>query len=422
MENINQGDKIKVIFENKIIEGVFVSSENKFITIKINSGYNLILEKRKIKNLELVEKKQKEKKEKKTITKNPSLPNVLLLHTGGTIASKVDYSTGAVTSRFSPEDIIEMFPEAMEIANIESRLIRQMWSDDLRFKHFSILAEEIQKQIKNYDGIIITMGTDNLAVASSALAFIIQKSPIPILLIGAQRSSDRPSSDAKLNLLSALKFIAKSDFSGVAICMHSSSSDDCCSILPPTKTRKLHTSKRNAFKPVNDTEIAKVYDEKIVFLKKDYLKKDPSRDPIIKPYMEDKVGLLKIHINMFPEQFKFYKKYNGLVIEGTGLGHTPGDVIDDITEIHKDILPIIKKLAKKMPVVMTSQCLFGRVNMNVYSKGRELLKAGVICGEDMLPETALVKLSWLLGNFSKEETKKLISKNLVGEINQKLTL
>ncbi len=314
-----------------------------------------------------------------------------------------------------------MFPELKEIANIKSELIRNMFSDDLRFDHFSAIANAVEKEVKKgIDGIIVSIGTDNLAVASAALAFILEKCPIPVILVGAQRSSDRGSSDAAANLICAANFIAKTDFAGVAVCMHENTSDNTCVILPACKTRKLHSSRRDAFKPVNDIPIAKVNYEtkKIEFLKKNYLKK--SKELSVKPKMEQKVGLLKITVNMFPEQFLAYKGYKGLIIEGTGLGHTPLHVVDESTKIHEKIKDAIKTLVDSGTiVVMTIQCLFGRVGMEVYSKGRDLQKLGVISGEDMLPETAFVKLAWLLGNYPKEKVKELVGKNLRGEISER---
>jgi glutamyl-tRNA(Gln) amidotransferase subunit D len=248
--------------------------------------------------------------------------------------------------------------------------------------------------------------------------------PIPLIFVGAQRSSDRGSSDAAMNLICAAEFITKTDFSGVAICMHEHSSDDTCAILPACKTYKMHSSRRDAFQPVNDTAIAKINfnTNKIEFLQKNYVKKDLKRKLNLKSNMENKVGLLKIHVHMDPKQFEFYKGYKGLVIEGTGLGHTPGQAPNEISNIHKKIYPALKKVIDSgCVVIMTTQTIFGRVHMHVYDKGTDLTSLGVIPGEDMLANTAFVKLSWLLGNYSKEETKKLISQNLRGEINERLT-
>ena len=421
------GDTVKVHTKEQIYEGILLPRpeifDDNFTVIKLDNGYNIGIENKRIEKIEVVSKYQKKKEERHKIEHKEGLPNISILHTGGTIASKVDYRSGGVVAAFSPEDIVSMFPELAEIANIDSELIANMWSDDLRFPHFKLIAKVIEKKLKEgVDGVIIGMGTDNLAVASAALAFIIEQTPIPIILVGAQRSSDRGSSDAAMNLICAAEFIAKTDFAGVAICMHEHSDDKTCAILPPTKTKKLHSSRRDAFKPVNDTIIARVdyNSRKIEFIKKSYNKKDKNRKLVIKPNMEEKIRLLKITINMFPEQFEFFKGYKGLVIEGTGLGHTPGHVPNDLAKIHEKIFPAIKKVIDSgCVVVMTTTCVFGRVEMQVYSKGRDLLNLGVIPSEDMLPETAFVKLAWLLGNYKKDEVKELIRKNLRGEISER---
>ena len=418
----NFGDKVEISTNEKNFSGILIPSVNKnIVVLKLDSGYNLGIKKNRIKKIKLIKKFEEKKSNFGEIVYKKDLPTISILHTGGTIASRVSYETGGVISAFTPEELIEMFPDLKNIANFKTRLVRKMWSDDLRFKHFSILAREIEKEVKNkVEGIIIGMGTDNLAVAAASLSFVLKSCPVPVILVGSQRSSDRGSSDAYLNLLSASLFIAKTDFADVALCMHENLNDKTCLILPACKTRKLHTSRRDAFKVVNDKPIAIVnYKTKdINFLKEDYTKKGGKL--IIEDKFEEKVGLIKVTVNMNSKQFKAYHGYKGLIIEGTGLGHIPLDVIDKETKEHNNIKKELKKLAKNTLIVMTSQCLFGRVNMNVYSKGRELQEIGVISGEDILPEVAFVKLAWLLGNYSKNEAKELIGKNLRGEINDNL--
>ncbi|MBW2974739.1 Glu-tRNA(Gln) amidotransferase subunit GatD [Candidatus Woesearchaeota archaeon] len=421
------GDKVKVVTKDREVEGILMpNEESSSVVVKLDNGYNIGIDKNKVKK---IEKTGAGKKlgisHAKKAKSNPKLPNITILHTGGTIASKVDYKTGAVFTSFKPEDLLGMFPELGDIANFDSKLISNMWSDDLRFRHFEIIAKAVEKEAKkDIDGIIIGIGTDNLASAAAALAFIVEQTPIPIILVGAQRSSDRGSSDAAMNLICAAEFIAKSDLAGVAICMHDNTDDKISAIMPACKTRKMHSSRRDAFKAVNDTAIARVDygTRKITIVKKGHEKKDKKRQMIIRPRMEEKVGLLKVHVNMFPEQFGFFKGYKGLIIEGTGLGHTPGQTPDEICNIHKKIYPAIKDVIDSgCIVVMTTQCIFGRVHLHVYSKGTDLANIGVISGEDMLAETALVKLSWLLGNYKgKEEIKRLIGANLRGEINERI--
>lgn len=421
------GDQVEVKTSDSVYTGRMMPrpelADDKHIIIKLDSGYNMGISLNKIKSFKKVKGGAAEKEfVAPKVKKDSKLPTISILHTGGTIASKVDYRTGAVVSSFTPEDLLQAFPELKKIANFDSKLIRNMWSDDLRFKHFGVIAEAVKKEIdKGVDGIIIGMGTDNLTVASAALSFIFEKLPVPILFVGAQRSSDRGSSDAAMNLICAANFIANSDYAGVGLCMHESESDDYCVILPGTKTAKLHSSRRDAFKAVNASPIARVEYKtgKIEFKEKKYPKRSKEKC-VLKPKMEDKVGLVKISINMFKEQFEVFKGFKGLVIEGTGLGHTPGQTPDDISKAHAGIFPAIKKLVDSgCVVVMTTQCLFGRVNMNVYDKGADLQKLGVISGEDMLANTALVKLSWLLGNYDKEESKKLLAVDLRGEIKER---
>ncbi len=423
---LSEGDIVEIVQEGGEFKGTIIPSKKEnLLVLKLNSGYNAGFLNEEIESIKKTGKGKKVGKGKKEkIRKKPGLPNIAILHTGGTIASRADYRTGAVITSFDAEDLLSMFPELNDIANFKSDLISQMWSDDFRFKHFETIAKEIKKQAdKGVDGIILSMGTDNMCPGTAAISFAIEKCPIPILVVGAQRSSDRGSSDAAMNLICAAEFIAKTDFAGIAICMHNSTEDNKCAILPATKTRKLHTSRRDAFKPVNDSAIALVDygSHSIEFLKKDYSRKSKEK-MIVKPKFEEKTGFLKVHVNMFPEEFEFFskQKYKGYIIEGTGLGHTPGHVPNKDCKIHEKIIPAIKKFIDKGGVVaMTSQCIFGRVHLHVYDKGIDLTEAGVVPGEDMLSETAFVKLAWLLGNYKPAEAKELMGRNLRGEITKR---
>jgi len=425
---IKEGNLAEVNYKGEKLVGSILpevlEDRGEILRLKLKSGYNAGI---KINEIGAVKKlgegKSVGKAKHLELIHNPKLPKISILHTGGTIASRIDYRTGAVEASFEPNDLIAMYPELGEKANIDSVFLSNMWSDDLRFEHIEIIAKAVEKEhLKGVKGIIIGMGTDNLAVAAAALSFAIEKCPIPVILVGSQRSSDRPSADSAMNLICAAEFIVQTDFAGVSICMHHSTNDDKCAILPATKTRKMHTSRRDAFKAINDSPIALVdfNSRSIEFIKKDYSKKSSDK-MAIKPKFEKKVGLLKITIGMFPEQFDFFnkQKFKGLVIEGTGLGHTPGHSPNKQAQIHKKIFPILAKFCKNNIAVMASQCINGRVQMHVYDKGRDLEKIGVIAGEDMLPETAFVKLAWLLGNFKQQQAKEMITKNLRGEITKK---
>ncbi len=350
------------------------------------------------------------------------MKTISILHLGGTIAAKVS-PKGGVSAQYTAKEILELYPEIKQLATIKSRLVSNMLSENMNFSHYNSIAKEIQKEVKNkVDGIIITHGTDTLHYTSAALSFILENLPIPIILVGAQRSSDRGSSDAALNLVSAINFINKTDFAEVAICMHASMEDTHCSILPALKTKKFHTSRRDAFKPVNAKPYAFVYhDQGLDLLRKNFKKINKKSKLNLKLFNPKiKVGILKTHPNMSAEEIKFYSKFDGLIIEGTGMGHAPIIKTDSFTSENLKIFKEIKDLAKKIPVIMTSQCTFGRINMNVYTPGRKLQEIGVLGNlSDMTTETAFIKLAWLLSNYKKQEIKNLISENIRGEISER---
>lgn len=419
------GDTVLIKTKNQEYKGrLMPSSEEGIIVVKLGSGYNVGIRKENITESKVLEEFSELEKQEVVIPERSDLPKISILHTGGTIASRVDYRTGGVVASFTPEDLLTMVPELAEIGNFSSHLVANMWSDDLRFENLVRLTKAIEGEIeKGARGVIVGMGTDNLAVASAAVSFMLQNSPVPVLFVGSQRSSDRGSSDAGMNLICASEFIAQTDWAGVGICMHHTSEDKQCAILPGNKTYKLHSSRRDAFKAVNVDPIATVDYEgrKVTFLSEDYSKRHDGK-PEVKAKMEDRVGLLKAHVHMFPEELLAYKGFKGLVIEGTGLGqmplHTPNEDSKPNEKVREALQAV---LDSGTVVVMTTQTIFGRVNMNVYSKGRDLQDMGVIPGEDMLANTALVKLAWLLGNYSEDEAKKMIRENIAGEINDRVT-
>ena len=407
------GDYVFIETKNKDFKGILMpDSATGKLVLKLDSGYNIGINKNSVKKTKIIKKKTVKKKKTTKVKQKKNLPKISILHTGGTIASKVDYETGGVSAEFKPEEILKMFPKLKNIANIDSRLIFNIFSEDMGFKHYNVLAKEILKEVKKgSEGIIITHGTDTMHYTSAALSFILENLSVPVILVGSQRSSDRGSSDSGMNLMCAVNFIVNSKFYEVGICMHESMSDDYCLIIPGLKARKFHSSRRDAFKVVNDKAIARVSkDGKVSFFRNNF-KKENTGDLKLNLIKENlKIGVLKVHPNLTPIEISNYSGFDGLIIEGTGLGH--------LGVSNKRILTEIKKLSKKMPVVMCSQTIFGRVNMNVYSTGR-ILQEYTSSGRDMLSEVAFVKLAWLLSNH-KKDTLKLISKNLKGEINPRI--
>ena len=427
--DFSAGDRVEIVTDNSTAVGIIMPNETEKVVVKLESGYNIGIDPDTIKSMTIIERyqssslkpsgaqeKTKGRKKGEKLTANKDLKNVALLHTGGTIASKVDYRTGGVVARFEPEEILGLFPELRDIISIDSRLIGNMWSEDIRFAHLQIIAKDVIKEVKRgVAGIIITIGTDFMAIIAAGLAFMLQNVPIPVILVGAQRSSDRGSSDAAVNLICAAEFIAQTEFKGVAICMHETQSDVSCFILHPCTTRKMHSSRRDAFRPINTSAIARINYEnrEIVWLqnKNEFAQRKEKFKPLLK--MEEKVGLIKTHPNMFPEQFASYKGFKGLVIEGSGLGHAPTGVPNKEAKIHAKINAALQKLiASGTVVVMTTQTIYGAVQMQVYSRGRELVTSGVIPCK-ALSETAFVKLAWLLGNYPKEMKKPEKARELI---------
>ncbi len=431
MKKIDFGDYIRIITKDKTFEGVYISSPKKdFLILKLNSGYNIGINKKEIKKIILIKKfsKKIEHKSSGILQYEKDLPNISILKVGGTIVSKIDYSTGAVSAKISAEELLENIPELKNIANISYKDIASVMSESMRFGHYNLIAKSIEDEIKknkNLKGIIIPHGTDTLHYTSAALSFMLENISIPVILVGSQRSSDRGSSDSFINIICAAKFIAKTDFKGVAICMHENMSDNSCSILPATKTKKIHTSRRDAFKPINITAIARVdyFNNKVEFLTEDYNQFYNENKKFTVKYFKDnlKVGILKSHTNIYPENISAFKNYKGLILEGTGLGHFQTKTFDKISSINEKNKKEIKKLINKnCIVVLTSQCLYGRVNMNVYTPQRELLDIGIIPGSDMTTETAFIKLAFLLSNYPREQAKNLFSENLRGEISERI--
>ena len=390
--HVRIGDVVQIEKDGQVFEGTIMpnTGDPDIIVLKLKSGYNIGLHADEAK----IRKLEKEPREK-TIRKlqhehDAGKKTIVILHTGGTIASKIDYETGAVHSAFTPEEIISSVPELAQIANIRTEMIFQMASDDIESPHWIQLAKRITEESGRCDGFIITHGTDTMHYTAAALSFMLRGINKPVILVGSQRSSDRGSSDASMNLICAAQFIANSDFVGVGLCMHGSMNDDYCYIHNGLHVRKMHTSRRDAFKSVDVMPIAKVSATGHVEMM-EYEKRADEFKPIFS--FEKKVALIKMRPGFDYRELEFYEKsgYRGIVLEGTGLGHAPINVTDENTKHHAELFDVIARMAKNGIVAMTSQCIFGKVNMNVYSPGRKLLEAGVLPSA-MTPETAYVKI------------------------------
>lgn len=386
-------------------------SDDNHIVIKLKSGYNIGIEATKVIGLEKVEIKDMElnRGEKVKATIDQSLPKIAMISTGGTIASKIDYRTGGVRAALTAEELYAAVPELSNYAQIDAEVLFSEYSENLSVKHWSKMAKRVyEKIVDGYEGIVLTHGTDTMHYSAAALSFALINVPVPIVLVGAQRSSDRPSSDAALNLIGATQFASAADVSGVFVAMHNNTSDDVIAVHVGTRVRKNHTSRRDAFESINLSPAAFV-NGKSIEMKLDSLpKRRKSSDFDVKPNFEEKVALLKYHPSMDPNVIEHFvnEGYRGLVIEGTGLGHVGKQCFDSLK----------KAVEHDMLVCMSSQCIWGRVSMTVYETGRDLLNIGIIPLSDMISETALVKTMWVLANSKdREEARNLILKNIAME-------
>ena len=405
------GDTVKIeadLTYSGIIMPRYEHQDDKHIVLKLNSGYNIGLDLDKISKVEKLPTTEKIIDQKQKLKENPSLPKILLLSTGGTIASKVDYRTGAVTPILTAEELNSSVPELSKMANIDTEVLFSEYSENIMPDHWLQIANKLVEFAEsNYSGIIIAHGTDTMHYTSSFLSFALAGYPIPVVLVGSQRSSDRASSDAALNLIGATKFLVECKTNGVYVAMHHDESDETISCHFGTRVRKNHTSKRSAFETVGDNPAYLIIDDKIQKnAKEDYFKTDEFTPRI---NLDTKVALVKYYPGYRADLLDkiIDMDYRAIIFEGTGLGHIGKILYDNVKKAHE----------KGIFLGMTSQCIDGRVGMTVYESGRDLLNFGIVPLENMIPEVALVKAMWVLGNSNNsEEIKKMMLENISSEM------
>ena len=383
-------------------------SDSHFIEIKLKNNYNIgikvsdIYEIKKIGNQEATYKIPE-----REFPFNKNLPNLKLFGTGGTVASRLDYTTGAVIPSFTPGELYSTVPELAEICNLDCEIVFEILSENMNVENWQKLAKKVKKVVDSgINGIMIGHGTDTMSFTSAALSFMLKDLSIPVVLVGSQRSSDRPSSDAAFNLINAA-VVANSDIAEVVVTMLGSSSHDYGLIHRGTLVRKMHTSVRNTFRTINNIPLGMVQNRKIKMFTDEYKVRSKLETQAITNF-EKKIALIYSYPEMDNELINFYvdKGYRGIVFAGTGLGHIPTTLYDSLK----------RAIQEGITILMTSQTLHGFVGMNVYSTGRELQNIGIIPGQNLLPEVAYVKLGWVLGQTGNpDEIKNLLLKNIAGE-------
>lgn len=403
--------------EGKFIGLVLPRSENaddKHIVLKLRTGYNIGIASAKVKNIDIFGRKIANYKiPEKEFPYDPKKPRVKLFGTGGTIASRLDYRTGAVIPAFSPGELYGSVPELADLCNLETTKLYGVFSENMGPEQWIGAAEAIAEEIeKGVQGIVVGHGTDTMHHTAAALTFMIQNPPVPIVMVGSQRSSDRPSSDAALNLIHSVKAAAECDIAEVMVCMFGPTSDVYGLLHRGSRVRKMHSSYRSTFRTLGDIPLAMIDREKISYLREDYAPRRKDNKFALKPNFDDRVGLLYYYPNMKPDMMDSMVEngYKGIVIAGTGLGH-----------VNKPLYPALKRAQDAgVAVYMTVQTLWGYVQMYVYETGREMMDLGVIPTANMLPEVAYVKLGWALGQTDDlEKVKEIMLSPVNGEITER---
>jgi glutamyl-tRNA(Gln) amidotransferase subunit D len=367
------------------------TSDPEHLVLKLTSGYNIGLRHDVIEQLEEIGYREAHYQiPEKEFPVDPGKPKVKLFGTGGTIASRLDYRTGAVIPAFSPGELYGSVPELADICNLETEKLFGVFSENMGPEQYLVLAEHIGDAIREgYTGIVVGHGTDTMHHTAAALSFMVQNSPVPIVMVGSQRSSDRPSSDAAQNLINATWAAAKGDIAEVLVCMFGPTSDRYNLLHRGTRVRKMHSSYRSTFRTIGDIPVAMVEDGEIKPLKDDFTPRRSDQRVDVRAVFDDRATLLYYYPAMKPDVIDAMVEqgYRGIVIAGTGLGH-----------VNRKVYPALERAREaKVPVFMTLQTLWGFVQMHVYETGREILQLGVVPLANMLPEVAFVKLGWALG-------------------------
>lgn len=413
-----EGSKLSVRSKGRTNVGTLMPhnelNDENVLILKVSSGYNIGIKICEDSIIEVLEQPVERSKMEMTIESKEGLPNIVMIGTGGTIASYVDYRTGAVHPALSASELVNAVPELRDMANISAIKLFSIFSENMEVEHWQQLAKTVADEVNNgADAIIIPHGTDTMGYTAAALSFMLKDVPKPVVLVGAQRSSDRPSSDASSNLTAAVRFCVKGGRSGVFVVMHDTLGDDSFAVHLGTRVRKMHTSRRDAFKSMNERPVARLDKEgniEMMFECNDAT----SGKMIARTDMERAVVFLQYYPGMDPSMLeRMITGSKGIVISGTGLGH-----------VNKNMIPILRKAYDDGAVIVaTSQCLNGTTNLNVYDTGRDMLSAGVITVMDMLPEVAYVKLMWALANSKdKEDAKRLMTSPLAYEMSNRRTV
>ena len=409
---------VEIETDKGIFEGIILprseQADDLHVVLKLFTGYNIGLAVDRIKSIR--EKGFREahyKIPEQEFPCDPAKPNVTLLGTGGTIASRLDYRTGAVIPAFTPGELYGAVPELADICNLKTEKLFGVFSENMGPAEYITTAKTIGREIANgVDGIVIGHGTDTMHHTAAALTFMVQNPPVPIVMVGSQRSSDRPSSDAAFNLRCACNAAANGQIAEVMVCMFGPTSDAYNLLHRGTRVRKMHSSYRSTFRTISDIPVATCTPTEVEPMRKDFNPRRKDRQVKIDARFDDRVAIVYYYPAMKPDIIESLidNGYKGIVIAGTGLGHVNKPLYE----------PLRKACDKGISVMMTVQTLWGYVQMFVYDTGRDLMELGIVPCSNMLPEVAYIKLGWVLAHtHDRDEVAKMMLTPVNGEITER---
>ncbi len=390
------------------------NDDDRHLVVKLITGYNIGIAVETIHTVDALGYKEAHYKiPEKEFPTSPDKPNISLIGTGGTIASRLDYRTGAVIPAFSPGELYGAVPELADICNLKTEKLFAVFSENMGPEQYKTLARRIGEEIAlGTQGIVIGHGTDTMHHTAAALSYMVQNSPIPIILVGSQRSSDRPSSDAARNLINATTAAAHGQIAEVMVCMFGPTSDSYGLLHRGSRVRKMHSSYRSTFRTIGDVPLARVTREGVTPIKTDFRPRRTDRQVDIKAVFDERVTIVYYYPNMQPDIIDMLvdRGYKGIIIAGTGLGH-----------VNKPLYPALDRANKAgVSVFMTVQTLWGYVHMFVYETGRDMMALGVVPLANMLPEAAYIKLGWALGQTDdREKVKEIMLRPVIDDITEK---
>ncbi|MCK5037540.1 MAG: Glu-tRNA(Gln) amidotransferase subunit GatD [Thermoplasmata archaeon] len=388
-----------------------VHTSDDYISMKVDTGYNIGIQLPEDAAIEEIGYNPGAYEiPEKVVPINPDLPNVTLLGTGGTVASRLDYRTGAVLPAFTPSELFSAVPELIDICNLTPKTLYKILSENFCPEYWIKTAEAVAKEIEGgADGVIIGHGTDTMGYSGSALSYFFQNLPVPVVIVGSQRSSDRPSSDGPINMMNATTLAAYGDLAEVVVVMHGTTSDNYDLIHRATRVRKMHSARRDTFRTISDIPLGQIRDREINFFKKDVRPRSPREDFHLDTKMDERVTMLYFYPGMEADVMHAVidKGYHGIVMIGTGLGHVGKPMYEALDRAQEE----------EIPVVIVVQPMFGFSHLRVYETGRDMLARGVIEGKNLLPEAALPKLMWALGHTKDvKEVEKIMQTSISGDI------